>query len=258
MGNAARKIKQPEVVIDWDRVGKLLEAGSAVEGIVAMLNIPQEALYEQCIEANGVDFVAYAQQRRVKGSELLRVKQFQLAMSGDKSMLRTLGNQRTPLHVVATPQADTAVERLSISQLAEEFYLNRATVRKRIQEAGIDPVEIKAKLTMYEVTPRLTNILSDVKSPINEARLRKETAAAEKIEMQNAIARGELVAMHEVVELVQTVVGKVFQELTAAQGKRIDHKLAKAKTVIDIKKIRNGDNMRILKQLRANFQEFIK
>lgn len=256
MANAARKIKEPAVVIDWDRVGKLLEAGSTVEGVAVMLGVPQEALHEQCPKANGVDFVTYAQQRAVKGSELLKVKQFQLAMSGDKSMLRSL--QRTTLKAVPASDSATDVERLSISQLGESFDLDRATVRKRIQEAGIDPVEVKAKLTLYELTPRLISILSNVKSPINEARLRKETAAAEKIEMQNAVARGELVPMAEVVEIVQSIVSKIYQELNNAQGKRIDNKLAKARTVIEVKKIRTGDNQRILKMLRANFTEFVK
>lgn len=149
-------------------------------------------------------------------------------------------------------------ELMNLSQLGEEFDLDRASVRKRIQEAGIEPVESKAKEKIFEVNQRLAAVLSHVKSPMNEARLRKETAAAEKIEMQNAVARGELVAMHEVVEIVQSIVGKIFQELTAAQGKRIDHKLVKARTVIEVKKIRNGDNQRILKMLRANFQEFVK
>jgi len=148
-------------------------------------------------------------------------------------------------------------ERLNISQLGEEFDLDRASVRKRIQEAGIEPVETKAKEKIYEVNQRLAAVLSTVKSPINEAKLRRETAAADKLEMQNAMLRGELVPMHEASEMIRSIVGKIFQELTAAQGKRIDAKLAKARTVIDVKKIRNGDNQMIMKRLRANFAEFI-
>lgn len=148
-------------------------------------------------------------------------------------------------------------ERLNISQLAEEFDLDRASVRKRIQEAGIEPVETKAKLTIYELNQRLAAILSDVKSPMNEARLRKETAAAEKIEMQNAIARGELVQMGDAIERMQAILTAMYKEFGIHQPKRLASRLAKAKTVAEISKILKGDNDKIFARLREKDGEFV-
>jgi len=148
-------------------------------------------------------------------------------------------------------------ERLNISQLAEEFDLDRASVRKRIQEAGIEPIETKAKLTIYELNQRLAAILSDVKSPMNEARLRKETAAAEKIEMQNAIARGELVPMGNAIERMQAILMALYKEFGIHQPKRLASRLAKAKTVAEISKILKGDNDKIFARLREKDGEFV-
>jgi len=148
-------------------------------------------------------------------------------------------------------------ERLNISQLAEEFDLDRASVRKRIQEARIEPVETKAKLTIYEVNQRLAAVLSDVKSPMNEARLRKETAAAEKIEMQNAIARGELVDMSKAIERMQAVLTSLYKEFGVHQPKRLASRLAKAKTAAEVAKILKADNDKVFARLREKDSEFV-
>lgn len=141
-------------------------------------------------------------------------------------------------------------ERLNISQLAEEFDLDRASVRKRIQEAGIEPVEVKAKLTVYELNQRLASVLSDVASPLSEAKLRKETASAERLEMQNAIARGELVPMVEVVELSHKLHSLVYKQFVTNQPKTLATRLAKAKTTMEVTKILKADAEKFLKRLR--------
>lgn len=148
-------------------------------------------------------------------------------------------------------------ERLNISQLAEEFDLDRASVRKRIQEAGIEPVEVKAKLTVYELNQRLASILSDVNSPLSEAKLRRETANAEKIEMQNAIARGELVPIDKTIERVQSVMSKMYKEFTQMQPKRLASRLVKAKTAAEVSKVLKIDTDKIFFRLREHDEEFV-
>jgi hypothetical protein len=72
-----------------------------------------------------------------------------------------------------------------------------------------------------------------------------------------AEARGELVPMHEATELVQKIVGTLYQEYVTRQPKRIGAQLAKAKSIPAIKKILKVDSDRIMKQLRSNFEDFI-
>ena len=63
--------------------------------------------------------------------------------------------------------------------------------------------------------------------------------------------------MHETVELVQKIVGQVYQECTVRQPKRIAAKLAKAKNVTEVRKVLKADMNRIMKSLRENFERFI-
>lgn len=89
-----RSTGRPKAVIDWNQVGKLLEAGGSAVGIAAMLGITEDTLYNRCKSDNNQDFSAFRQQKLAKGDELLRSKQFQVAMAGDKTMLIWLGKQR--------------------------------------------------------------------------------------------------------------------------------------------------------------------
>lgn len=148
-------------------------------------------------------------------------------------------------------------ERGNISQLAEMFDLDRASVRKRINEAGIEPVEEKAKEKIYELTPRLVGLLGDVKSPLSEAKLRRETAEADLKELLLAQKRGELVAMVEVTEIVQRIVKTLYEEYVVRQPKRIGGQLVKAKTIAAVKKTLKTDSDRIMKTMRTNFERFI-
>lgn len=159
----------------------------------------------------------------------------------------------------AAKKQEPQTELLSISEIARRVGIDRATASARLDDLGYeaDPSST-AKNQLYPFDDEMLFSIKAAKDSLSAAKIRDTRAAAQLKELKLAEARGELVPMAEVVELVQNIVGKIYQELTAAQGKRIDHKLAKARTVIAVKKIRNGDNMRILKQLRANFETFVK
>jgi hypothetical protein len=89
-----RKAGRPKAVIDWVKVGEMLEAGSTAEGIAATIGISRDALYKRCQGDNNADFSTFSQQKRAKGDDMLRAKQFEVAMTGDKTMLIWLGKQR--------------------------------------------------------------------------------------------------------------------------------------------------------------------
>ena len=82
------------IKIDWDKVGKFLEAGCSGSEIAGNLGIHENTLYGRCKEDLNIEFVAYRQQKRSSGDALLRVKQFENAMKGDKTMQVWLGKQR--------------------------------------------------------------------------------------------------------------------------------------------------------------------
>lgn len=85
---------RPKVTIDWNQVGKMLEAGATAEGIAATIGCDRDTLYNRCKTDLKTDYSAFSQQKKAKGDELLKTKQFQIAMSGDKTMLIWLGKQR--------------------------------------------------------------------------------------------------------------------------------------------------------------------
>jgi hypothetical protein len=89
-----KKPGRPKVDIDWAKVGQMCEAGATAEGIAATLGCDRDTLYIRCKKDLNLDYSAFSQQKRSKGDDLLRVKQFQKAMSGDNTMMIWLGKQR--------------------------------------------------------------------------------------------------------------------------------------------------------------------
>lgn len=149
-------------------------------------------------------------------------------------------------------------ELLSISEIAKRLKLDRATVKNRLEDLGYKPDESStAKLQLYAFDDQVMFEVKAAKDSLAAAKIRQTRAQAEKIEMQNAQARGELVPMHEAIELIQKIVGTVYQEFKVRQPKRITQKLAKARNAVEVKKILNADTERIMKGLRENFREFV-
>lgn len=86
---SARKVK-----IDWDQVGKYLEAHCSGTEIAGILGIHENTLYTRCLEDQKVEFGAFKLLKRSSGDGLLKIQQFKKAMNGDKTMLVWLGKQR--------------------------------------------------------------------------------------------------------------------------------------------------------------------
>lgn len=84
---------RPKTDIDWKRVDELLVAQCDGVGIASILGIHPNTLYLNCEQDHKMSFSAYSQQKRGEGKELLRAKQYELALNGDKTMLVWLGKQ---------------------------------------------------------------------------------------------------------------------------------------------------------------------
>ena len=74
-------------------VDKYLQSQCEGTGIAGLLGIHPNTLYRRCEEEFGIRFSEYSQQKKSEGKELLRAKQFQTAMKGDKTLLVWLGKQ---------------------------------------------------------------------------------------------------------------------------------------------------------------------
>jgi len=88
------KTGRTPAVIDWDTVGKLLEADCKTVDIARQLGVSEMTLYRRCKSDLNVSYVTFSQQKKMLGDNLLRAKQYQTAMSGNVTMQIWLGKQR--------------------------------------------------------------------------------------------------------------------------------------------------------------------
>lgn len=89
-----RPTGNPKSEIDWDIVDKLLLSGCPGTEIAPHFAIHEDTLYDRCEREKGMPWSAYLRQKRSKGDANLRAKQYQVAMSGDRTLLIWLGKQR--------------------------------------------------------------------------------------------------------------------------------------------------------------------
>lgn len=85
--------KQP-IKVDWSEVDKYLVGGAKGTEVAAALGIHYDTLAARCKDEQGMLFSEYTAKKRQKGGLMLHVKQFQIAMGGNVSMLIWLGKNR--------------------------------------------------------------------------------------------------------------------------------------------------------------------
>ena len=85
---------RPKATIEWAKVDRMMEAGCTGPEVAATLGVCPDTLYRACERDNKIGFADYSAIKRASGDRLLKVKQFEVAMTGDKTMLVWLGKQR--------------------------------------------------------------------------------------------------------------------------------------------------------------------
>lgn len=85
---------RPKAPIDWEVVKRQVSAGASGVSIAHELGIASDTLYDRCIEDMGMEFTEFKRLHVSRGNDLIAMKQFELAMKGDKSLLIWLGKNR--------------------------------------------------------------------------------------------------------------------------------------------------------------------
>lgn len=85
---------RPKAKINWEEVDNFLIAGCSGAEIAGYLGLNKATVYDRCEKDNGISFSKYSQQKKAKGDSMLRARQYQEAMDGDKSLLIWLGKNR--------------------------------------------------------------------------------------------------------------------------------------------------------------------
>jgi hypothetical protein len=88
---------RPKTFIDWEDVGKALNAQSKTKDIAASYGICSDTLTRRCLDETKMTFSAFAAQKRSEGKENMRRKMYEIAMKGNVSMLIFLSKQ--PLYL---------------------------------------------------------------------------------------------------------------------------------------------------------------
>lgn len=127
-------MSRPEKPIDWKLVDRLLIAGCMGTEIAAHFDMHPNTFYDRVQAEYGIGFTEYSSQKKQKGESLLRSKQFDTAMSGDKTMLIWLGKQRLGQkehHEIATPPNDA---NLNFADAFIKSEAARLSLEKKVQQ----------------------------------------------------------------------------------------------------------------------------
>jgi hypothetical protein len=148
-------------------------------------------------------------------------------------------------------------QNLSISKIAMRYSLDRATVRKRLEDAEIKPVSESAKEKLYEVNKELEAALMAQSRPIDAAKLRKENAEAELREIKLAEAKSEMFPVAEFTAAVQSIFGNLHKKTCVHLPKTLAKRLKKAKSETEITRILEKEYAAVFNELRENYKKFL-
>jgi len=93
MVNKKSPTKQ-RIPVDWELVDKYLIGGAKGSQVAAAIGVHYDTLSNRCKEDHNVLFSEYSAKKKQKGNLMLHAKQYQVAMSGNTTMLVWLGKQR--------------------------------------------------------------------------------------------------------------------------------------------------------------------
>lgn len=85
---------RPVKPIDWKLVDTLLMSGCTGVEIASHFDMHPITFYQRVEQQYGTSFTNYSSEKKSRGDSLLRHKQYEIAIKGDKTMLVWLGKNR--------------------------------------------------------------------------------------------------------------------------------------------------------------------
>lgn len=115
---------RPRKEIDWDAVDKMAGIMCTQVEICDLIGVCEDTLNSRSKEKHGVTFSEYLRQKSQFGKRSLRRKQYEVAMSGDRTMLIWLGKQWLG-------QCDKVEQKTDITTKDEKLVIEFSSVKEK-------------------------------------------------------------------------------------------------------------------------------
>jgi AraC-like DNA-binding protein len=110
---------RPKISVNFDTIDKMMAIQCTGEEIASVLNVSYDTLEKRIKEETGLSFTEYFVQKSGVGRASLRRRQFQLAESGNPTMLVWLGKQW--LNQKDRSEVDTNYSTDKLDQLIKQY-----------------------------------------------------------------------------------------------------------------------------------------
>jgi hypothetical protein len=148
----------------------------------------------------------------------------------------------------------------NISELSRASGKDRATVKKLLVAAGLQPKFQRAKETFYDLkdaTEALSGGSRDTTAPLTHARTQKTTAEAARIVLKLQRERGELAPRSEFREEAFNLVKAMHTRLTRYAKSEAWNRLRKAKNRGEFERTMSTDVALIFDDLKRDYPEIL-
>lgn len=130
------KVGRPQVIVDWEIAEELARIHCTKDEMAAVLKITTELLDTDCQRKFKIPFAQWYQKFSSQGKMSLRRKMFEVAHSGNVTMLVWLSKQHLGMKEPAVVLASSKIEREEIAMLDDK---SLEAVARRILQEGYDP-----------------------------------------------------------------------------------------------------------------------
>jgi hypothetical protein len=150
--------------------------------------------------------------------------------------------------------------RANKSQLHRATGLDRATITRRLDDAGVQPKAKKKGAgggTIYDADQALKVLTAGDRSGITDARLKRLNVAAAREMLKLKKERGDLLEYGEVRDVLQRIFNRLFQTITISYWRDNKRRLHRSKTADALEIAGRADMEKIFNDLRADFRRFL-
>lgn len=109
------KTGRPQIEINWIEFDKLCGLQCTIHEIAGWFNCSVDTIERRVLSEHGVGFADYFAQKRSGGKISLRRKQYEIAMSGNPTMLIWLGKQ----YLAQTDKSEVSIDEVTDRELVE-------------------------------------------------------------------------------------------------------------------------------------------